>query len=143
MPQNAWKLLFKFKRISLKRCIMFKQSFYLLAHWMQKWHLFIISTRGWSKKIKSIVNCGDMQPSRRSRDGKNPMVDSWDSMYTFYTLLWYVHAIKTKMIHRCNRQESFATWWWLSELHNTVYFIFQKSLIVKVLMLKQKIVPFT
>ena len=36
MPQNAWKLLFEFKRISLKRCIMFKQSFYLLAHWMRK-----------------------------------------------------------------------------------------------------------
>ena len=70
IPQNAWKLLFKFKRILLKRCIVFKQSFYLLAHWMQEWHLFIISTRGWSKKIKSIVNCEDMQPSLRSRDEK-------------------------------------------------------------------------
>ena len=32
MPQNAWELPFKFKKISLKRYIIFKQSFYLLAH---------------------------------------------------------------------------------------------------------------
>ena len=41
MPQNAWELLFKFKKISLKRYIIFKQSFYLLAHWIATWGYMI------------------------------------------------------------------------------------------------------
>ena len=67
---------------------------------MPERHLFIISTRAWSKKIKSIVNYEDMQPSRRSGcENSNggffkihisfyygDMLNNWES------LIWYVMA---------------------------------------------------
>ena len=134
MPQNAWKLLFKFKRISLKRCIMFKQSFYLLAHWMQEWHLFIISTRGWSKKIKSIVNCGDMQPWRRSRNEKIQwlilgilckLFILWDGMFMPSRPKWSIDAIDRKVWPHSGGFPNYNTVFYMSKITDS------KSLDVK------------